>query len=73
MSNNFYGFSFLDELRTILETLMTTFIILKLTDVIDWSWFWVTSPFLIPFSLALIMLIIEGVIRMRKNKNKTVE
>lgn len=73
MSNNFYGFSFLDELRTILETLMATFIILKLTDVIDWSWFWVTSPFLIPFSLALIMLIIEGVIRMRKNKNKTVE
>lgn len=73
MSNNFYGFSFLDELRTILETLTVTFIILKLTDVIDWSWFWVTSPFLIPFSLALIMLITEGVIRMKKDKNKTVE
>lgn len=28
--------------------LMLVFIILKLTNVIDWSWLWVTSPLWIP-------------------------
>jgi phosphoglycerol transferase MdoB-like AlkP superfamily enzyme len=27
------------------------FIVLKLTDVIDWSWWWVLSPFWIPLVL----------------------
>ena len=36
-----------------------TFLILKLTNTIDWSWWWVTSPLWIPFVLiTLIMLII---------------
>lgn len=25
------------------------FLVLKLTDVIDWSWWWVTSPLWIPY------------------------
>jgi len=29
------------------------FIVLKLTDNIDWSWWWVTAPFWGPIALAL--------------------
>jgi hypothetical protein len=29
------------------------FIVLKLTHVIDWSWWWVLSPILIPLGIAL--------------------
>jgi hypothetical protein len=68
MKNNFYGFSFADEMRTVLESATFVFIILKLTDVIDWSWWWVTSTFTIPFTLAFITMIIEGTIRYLKEK-----
>jgi len=32
------------------------FITLRLVGTIDWSWWWVLSPFLIPFGLGLIMM-----------------
>lgn len=32
------------------------FIILKLTGVIDWSWFWVLSPAIIPLLLVIIIV-----------------
>lgn len=32
------------------------FIILKLTGVIDWSWFWILSPAIIPLLLAIIIV-----------------
>ena len=31
------------------------FLILKLTGVIDWSWWWVTSPIWIPFAMMLVI------------------
>ena len=34
------------------------FIVLKLTDVIDWSWWWVLSPFWIPTSLVIFIIFI---------------
>jgi len=34
-----------------------TFIVLKLTNVINWSWWWVLSPFWIPLSIAILILI----------------
>jgi len=33
--------------------LFLIFLILKLTDNIDWSWWWVTSPLWIPLALVL--------------------
>ena len=30
-----------------------TFLVLKLTNVIDWSWWWVTAPLWGPFALIL--------------------
>ena len=37
----------------IVSLLGVVFIVLKLTDVIDWSWWWVTSPFWINVVLAV--------------------
>lgn len=34
------------------------FLVLKLTQVIDWSWFWVVLPFLIHFTSWIITIIL---------------
>ena len=39
------------------ELLTLIFITLKLLDKINWSWFWVLSPVLIPTAIILYMLI----------------
>jgi branched-subunit amino acid ABC-type transport system permease component len=33
------------------------FLTLKLCGVIDWSWWWVTSPFWIPFAFCIVLVI----------------
>lgn len=38
--------------------LTIAFIVLKLTHVIDWSWWWVLSPLWIAAALAIILVII---------------
>jgi len=42
------------------------FVILKLTDVIDWSWWWVTAPFWAPTVIAigsiLVFFVVMGII-----------
>ena len=40
---------------TIDEVLLIVFIILKLCDVIDWSWWWVLSPIWINLVIAFII------------------
>ena len=42
--------------------LFIVFLVLKLTNVIDWSWWWVTSPLWIPFMAAVVILGIVGLI-----------
>jgi hypothetical protein len=37
--------------------LFLIFLVLKLTDHIDWSWWWVTAPLWIPLILLLVGLI----------------
>ena len=56
--------------------LLLIFITLKLTNVIDWSWWWVFGPIWIPLllvglviSAAVIIGIILGLIFKQKNKN----
>lgn len=39
--------------------LTIAFVILKLTKVISWSWWWVLAPIWIPFAIGLIVLIIS--------------
>lgn len=43
--------------------LFITFLILKLTHVINWSWLWVTSPIWIPLTLTLILFLIVWTIK----------
>lgn len=38
------------------------FIALKLTNYIDWSWWWVLSPIWISFSVVLAILVIAGAV-----------
>lgn len=40
-----------------LGLLCIVFIVLKLTKVIAWSWWWVLSPIWIPFGIAIVALI----------------
>lgn len=51
--------------------LLVVFIILKLTNNIDWSWWWVLSPLWIPFAfiacLSLIVIIIGGIAILSKS------
>ena len=52
---------------TILDTslemvLFVVFLTLKLAGVIDWSWWWVTSPLWIPVLVWLLILTIGGLI-----------
>lgn len=37
--------------------LFLVFLVLKLTAVIDWSWWWVTAPLWIPIALVLSVLL----------------
>ena len=43
--------------------LTIVFIILKLLDKIDWSWWWVLSPIWIPWVIILGVLLILGIIK----------
>lgn len=40
-------------------TLGLIFIVLKLLDIITWSWLWVLSPFWIPFVIGIILVILS--------------
>jgi len=41
------------------------FIVLKLCKVIDWSWWWVLSPFWIPLCIVAVLLLAFGFCRWR--------
>lgn len=43
--------------------LFIVFLVLKLTETIDWSWWWVTAPLWIPVALTLVCLIIWALFR----------
>lgn len=44
------------EISDTLETLLIVFIVLKLTNNINWSWWWVLSPFWIPCIIGVVIL-----------------
>lgn len=40
---------------SLIQNLLILFIVLKLTDNIEWSWWWVLSPLWIPFSILFVI------------------
>lgn len=52
--------------------LFITFLVLKLTQVIDWSWWWVTAPLWIPLALGIVVLVfsVVGLVKIVKDNNK---
>ena len=51
------------EINLGLGTLTILFVVLKLTDNIDWSWFWVLSPMIIPLAIVVLFLAFAGLIK----------
>ena len=45
--------------------LFVVFLVLKLTEVIDWSWWWVTAPIWIPVAFVFAMAIIVAILSSR--------
>lgn len=42
--------------------LFLVFLVLKLTDVIGWSWWWVTAPLWVPVAIGVLLLTVAGVL-----------
>jgi phosphoglycerol transferase MdoB-like AlkP superfamily enzyme len=49
--------------------LFVVFLVLKLTKVIDWSWWWVTAPLWIPTAFALVILLFFALFMWIANRN----
>lgn len=48
-----------EDIMGIAEVLTVVFIVLKLTDVISWSWWLVLLPAIISFSIYIIILVVK--------------
>lgn len=46
----------------LLGAVFIVFLVLKLTDQIDWSWWWITAPIWIPVALVLGLAIVAGLV-----------
>lgn len=44
------------------SVLFVVFLVLKLTHVIDWSWWWITAPLWIPVGAVLALAAIGGIV-----------
>jgi hypothetical protein len=42
--------------------LFVVFLVLKLSNTIDWSWWWVTAPLWMPIAFAIVVIVIWGII-----------
>lgn len=51
MNNNSTGITFG-------SLLFVVFLILKLTHVIDWSWYWVAAPLWIPLAIVAVIMVV---------------
>lgn len=63
MKNNDINIKFSGLLTTLLTVL---FIGLKLTNYINWSWWWVLSPLWIPLALTVLILLVLFIIYILK-------
>jgi len=59
----------LNPIAKFLGLLTLLFLVLKLTHVIAWSWWWVFSPFWIPIVIAIIAFLVIVLIFKKTHKN----
>lgn len=45
----------------ILTVLLIAFVVLKLTNLITWSWWWVLSPLWIPLGLVVVCVVLVSI------------
>lgn len=45
-----------------MSVLFIVFLVLKLTNVITWSWWWVTAPLWMPIGLGIVFLLFAALI-----------
>lgn len=60
-------------IRVILTLILLIFIILKLTHIVSWSWWWVISPIWLPFIIVFVpatLKLIVGLIKIFIEENK---
>ena len=50
------------------STLFSVFLVLKLTGVISWSWWWVFAPLWIPLLIALAIFLVGFIVSLFLNK-----
>ena len=50
------------------EVLQIVFIVLKLCNVINWSWWWVLSPSLIPLGIVIILYLIKAFVLLMEKR-----
>ena len=48
---------------SIVGVVQIVFIVLKLCNLIDWSWFWVLSPIMFSIILAILLIIILSILK----------
>lgn len=61
----------MDEIKFELDTniviaLLIIFVVLKLMQVVNWSWWWVISPLWIPMLITLMLYVISRIITVVK-------
>ncbi|GAA1053949.1 hypothetical protein [Dietzia natronolimnaea] len=68
------SFNASDEIRTVLSAVLIVFVTFKLTDEIDWSWWWVLAPVWAPIlavlALFVVFLAAAGVDGMRREGDR---
>lgn len=52
---------------SIIGLLGIAFIVLKLCNVINWSWIWVLAPFWIPLGIIIIIIVIIAIVNFYNN------
>lgn len=52
-------------MKAFLPVMFLIFMTLKLTNYIDWSWFWVTAPLWIPVAILLFLVTLSTILKLK--------
>lgn len=52
------------------DVLFIAFLVLKLTNVINWSWWWITAPVWIPIAIVILAVALKILVLVIKSKRQ---